>query len=301
MSQHPKMNLTVERRATYTFYKYMRARTQRYKKNTAKVNTGDTGSGKTIKALLESYIINPKRFSEERYANSAKEFLDLVDDSKRGDVLVWDEAGVSLSSRKWHSLSNILTGEVLQTYRDKYYTVIFIAPDLSFIDVQARKLLNIFSEVQRYDAKASYDYLYKMKVDRKKGNIFFPWYQARFEGTLINLPRVMTPFSAIKKIPKAPLKAIRLKETMFKDKIRKNSKSIISMLEQEDGQSLTIYDMISEVETNPDKYTDAKGNIDKSLIEVAFGIGRTKSLQIVKFVRKSISDKNKPATDITTL
>ena len=250
------------------------------------MNTGDTGSGKTLKALLSSYLINPRRFSAERYANSAKEFLDMVDDGKRGDVLIWDEAGVSLSSRKWHSLSNILTGEVLQTYRSRYYTVIFIAPDLSFIDVQARKLMNIFSEIQRYDANKSTDYLYKMKVDRKKGNIFFPWYQVKTKGMLVNLPRVMTPSSSLKRIPKDVLKEVRRKEENFKAKIRKNSLAIISMIDQEEERTDTIYDMINLVEAEPDKFTNTKSKLDENLIQLHFGIGRGKSRQIVKFLRK---------------
>lgn len=270
------------------YYKYLRARTRKYKMNTSIINTGDTGSGKTIRALIEATIIN-RNFDETKYANTAKEFLNVVDDSKKSDVVVWDEAGVSLSSRKWHSLSNIMTGEVLQTYRDRYLTVIFIAPDLSFVDVQARRLLNIFTETKRYDQTKSLGYLYKISINRKKGEIFFPWYQIRSMGTLINMPRINIPRESIKKISPSVLKAIKEKETEFKAKIRKNSLKMIQIIESEEENTDTIYDMINKVVSNQDKFMNIKGSIDQSLIQLEFGIGRTKADQIVKFVKKELA------------
>ena len=279
-------------RAPAIFYKYLWNRNHRYRQNTAKVNCGDTGCGKTVNAVVEAYTIN-KKFNESHYCNTAKEFIDAVDSSKRGDCIIWDEAGVSLSSRKWHSLSNILTGEVLQTYRINYLTVFFITPDLSFIDVQARKLMTIFCETKRYDHTQAYNYLYNLSVDRKRGDIFFPWYKFRAKGQYIHMPRILMPFKTIKKVPKPIWDGIRKKEMSFKEKVRKRSLALIRLIEQEEEGDRTIFDYINEVDSNRLKFTNNKGKLDIFLMQTHLQIGRDKARQIQRFIQKKDVDEQK--------
>lgn len=231
-------------------------------------------------------MLNPKRFDETFYANTAKEFIQIVDDSRRGDCVIWDEAGVSLSSRKWHSLSNILTGEVLQTYRVNYLTVFFVTPDLSFVDVQARRLMTLFVENKRYTEKEGHAWLYNISVDRKTGKIYFPWYTVKpRRGGLINLPHIKIPRKAINKVPKVTWKRIHEKELVFKHKTRKKNLAVIEAIEQEEN-TMTIYDMINEVDSNREKYTNPKGELDRHLVQLHLSVGRDKAAQIVKFIER---------------
>jgi len=269
------------------YYKYLWNRNHRYQYNTAQIVTGSGGSGKTIYAIISAFIINPKRFNENFYVNSAKEFITAVDDSHSGDTIAWDEVGVSLSSRKWHSLSNILTGETLQTYRRNKLTVFFVVPDISFVDIQARKLMTSFVELKRYDVKESIAWTYDISIDRKNGDIYYPAYRMILDGILIKMPRIRIPRVAMKKVSIDIWRAIHEKEETFKTKIRKQSLRLISMIEErEGGGDKTIFDIANEVQNERDKYTDEKGNLDWKLIKIDKNISRDKAQGIVALLKK---------------
>jgi len=78
---------------------------------------------------------------------------------KKGDFLIFDEAGVGISSRDWYSIQNKLLGCVLQTFRNMNIGVIFTTPNLSFIDIQARKLFHYYLETDHIDFKRELAYL----------------------------------------------------------------------------------------------------------------------------------------------
>jgi hypothetical protein len=275
-----------ENRAPYIYYKYLWNRNHRYQYNTAQIATGSGGSGKTTYAIISGFVINPRRFDETFYVNSAKEFITAVDDSHSGDTLVWDEVGVSLSSRKWHSLSNILTAETLQTYRRNKLTVFFVVPDMSFIDVQARKLMTSYVEVKRYNIDQSTAWIYDISIDRKKGEIYFPAYRMILDGMLIKMPRMIIPRIAMSKVPIEIWRAIHEKEETFKTKIRKQSLKMISLIEEKEGGQKTIFDYINEIQEEKWKYINSKNELDWKLIKTEKGISRDKAQEIVAFLKK---------------
>lgn len=286
-----KYELMPRETAMAIYLKYLWLRVHKHQFNTAIATTGDTGSGKTRGAILKGYILNPRRFNETCYVNSPREFLQAIDDSRMGDSIVWDEVGVSMSSRKWQSLSNILTAETLQTYRVNKLTVFFCLPDLSFCDVQARKLMTIYEEVKRSDTSMTRTYTYRMDTDRKEGKIWFKAYRMILGGRLTRMPTVEIPSSALKMVPKEIWDAITEKETEFKSKTRKRSLRTIEMLEKSDGETgsgETIYDMINKVQSDLQKYTTDKGKLDLDLISVDFGVGETKARQVKKWVEKTL-------------
>jgi len=293
LSTNSPMNTlpNVNQRCAYIYFKHLRNQNRRNNYNVSKVNTGNPGSGKTVEAIISSYVINPRRFDENSYVNTAKEFITRVDDSKKGDCIIWDEAGVSLSNRRWQSLSNILTGEVLQTYRINYLTVFFIAPDFSFIDVAARRLIDIFSESKRYDNKQSKSYLYNINIDRKKGDMYFPWFKIRTLGHIFDMPKLIIPKTIFKKVPKTIWKGIKEKEVSFKTRTRTKSLAMIKLIEQEDKTERTVYDIVNEIESNRNNYTNTKGKLDLHLIQYNYKIGRDKAQQIVKFLNKKAYNK----------
>ena len=278
----------VQNRAVYCYFRYLWNRNHRYQYNTAQIVTGGGGSGKTIFGIISAFIINPKRFSENFYVNSAKEFITAVDESRSGDSIVWDEVGVSLSSRKWHSLSNILTAETLQTYRRNKLTVFFVVPDMSFIDVQARKLMTSYVEMKRYNVDQSIAWIYNISIDRKKGDVYFPAYRMILDGILVKMPRMIIPRSVLKKIPIEIWRAIHEKENVFKTKIRRQSLKAISMIEErEGGGEKTIFDFINEIQLEKEKYMNDKNELDWKLIKIDKNISRDKAQAIIAFMKKN--------------
>jgi hypothetical protein len=278
----------LQNRAVYIYFKYLWNRNHRYQYNTAQIVTGDGGSGKTYFAILSAWVVNSKRFNENFYVNSAKEFITAVDDSRSGDTIVWDEVGVSLSSRKWHSLSNILTSETLQTYRKNKLTVFFVVPDMSFIDIQARKLMTNYVEMKRYGTNEAIAWIYKINIDRKKGEIYFPAYRMVMDGILMKMPRMVIPGRVMKRVPLEIWKAIHEKETTFKNKIRKQNLKVVSMIEErEGGGDKTIFDYINEIKLNRETYTNDKGELDWKLIKIDKEISRDKAQEIVTFLKKN--------------
>lgn len=282
-------------KAAYIYLKHIWNKIHKLQYNYAEVTTGNPGSGKTKSKITTAYLINRKRFDERFYCNTAKEFIQTVDDSRTGDTLVWDECGVSLSSRRWHSLSNILTGETLQTYRLNKLAVFFVVPDISFIDIQARKLMNAFVETKRYDLKKTTNWTYEIRVNRKTGDIYFPYFRSVIDGRLNAIPRIIYPKATINIVPKEITKSITEKEIEFKHRLRKRNLKLLEMIEgkaMDAGQ--TIFDMINIVNDDKEKYTNRKGNLDFYLIQTEFNIGKDKAIQIKKFIEKkgdSLSQK----------
>ena len=75
---------------------------------------GEPGSGKSYAALS----IAEKIGGNITVVFSPKQFMEAVNsgDLKKGDTLIFDEAGVGLAARDWNSKLNKLLGSVLQTF-----------------------------------------------------------------------------------------------------------------------------------------------------------------------------------------
>lgn len=157
--------------------------THEYKKNFLMCITGDPGEGKSLTACKIGEKLDP-HFSMDKVAYTGREFMNAVGGVRRtGEVIVWDEAGVGLPAREWSSISNRAINYVIQTFRKDHGCVIFVTPDLSFIDVQARKLLRCYTEARRYMKNPVNLWIYKISVQRKTGEIYFPHPIYRINGT----------------------------------------------------------------------------------------------------------------------
>jgi len=137
-----------------SFIRNIRYRLFKQNKNWLGIVCGDTGSGKSYSALSLADIIVPRGITIKRnMVFNAVQFLEKLNDKtlQKGDILIFDEAGVGMSSREWYSTQNKLMGSVLQTFRNLNVGVIFTTPNLSFIDVQARKLFHNYIETANID------------------------------------------------------------------------------------------------------------------------------------------------------
>lgn len=118
---------------------------------------GEPGSGKSYAALS----IAEKIGGNITVVFSPKQFMEAVNsgDLKKGDTLIFDEAGVGLAARDWNSKLNKLLGSVLQTFRNKNIACIFTTPSLSFVDKIARTLFHVYLEAVNRDDREKICYL----------------------------------------------------------------------------------------------------------------------------------------------
>jgi len=110
------------------------------------VFVGETGTGKSYSAIAMAEMIDPD-FTIEKVVYEPKDFLNLLDKCGRGEVIVFDEAGVGIPAREWQSIQNKLMGYVLQTFRYKNIGVFFTTPSLAFIDKQVKILTHFVVKV----------------------------------------------------------------------------------------------------------------------------------------------------------
>lgn len=127
---------------------------------------GRPGSGKSYLALrlAEMFdsrfrgIENPeyaRYIIEERVVTKPEQFAGLISNVNGripyGSVVIIDEAGIAMPYESWQSMNNRLMSTILQSFRNRRLITIFTLPNLKFLSIQARRLLNIFIEMKSID------------------------------------------------------------------------------------------------------------------------------------------------------
>jgi len=103
---------------------------------------GSPGKGKSYSGLRLCEDVDPT-FDITRVTFSSKEFMRLINSGlPSGSAIMFEEAGVLMSSRNWQSTVNRLLNFVFQTMRSRNYFVCLTLPDFSMLDAQARKLIH---------------------------------------------------------------------------------------------------------------------------------------------------------------
>lgn len=144
LSDKEKYVLECEKK--YSWVRYIRNRVLKKNKNFIVALTGATGSGKSWSSLSIGEMIDPN-FTEERVIFKGSKFMELLNVDgesvlNSGAVIVWDEAGVDLSSKNWYSTINKLLNLVMQTFRHRNIVLIFTVPYGDFVDSSTRKLFH---------------------------------------------------------------------------------------------------------------------------------------------------------------
>lgn len=254
-----------------------------YRYGWLQIITGMPGSGKSWTALTEAEIIDPT-FNIDRVGFTPKQYLEVIDGAKTGQFVVWDEVGVGISARKWQSASNIMITEVLQTMRHRRLGVILVVPDLSFIDVQARKLIHSYMECKRYRLNPPELWVYQINIDRKSGKIYWPHPKIRHNGKIVKLNNFV-----MKKNPSEELRTeYEKRHRKYKVRIENKARNAVNALEKELGDSMTVFDYAEHVKKNVKKYTNIKGKVDWRLVKSYHKFSREKSQQIVALANKSL-------------
>jgi len=115
-------------------------------RNNSIVFTGQTGSGKSYSAIALAEKLDPG-FNVNRIVFDVKSFLKLsTSNLPKGSVLIFDDAGVNLSSRDWAQLSVKVFSKFAQNSRYLNLTYIYTVPSMSYIEKISRELVNLYFE-----------------------------------------------------------------------------------------------------------------------------------------------------------
>jgi len=160
---------------TKLFVDLLNDRVWKYDKNAIVVFVGEPGSGKSYTAIRIATFINPNFNIDEHLVFTVEDFFKALDTAERGDVIIFDEAGVGIPAREWQSIQNKLFSYVLQTFRYKNVLVFMTTPNMIYLDKHARALVNYVVNVLGYninDRKAMC-VIYEKKHDPVRGSIQF--------------------------------------------------------------------------------------------------------------------------------
>lgn len=124
-----------------------RSRTRGKNQNYMLVVVGPTGSGKSYSAIALAMMIDPD-FDISRVCFRAEEFLKAASrDLDPGSVIVFDEAGIDVSSREWYTVRNKAINQTVETFRRDNLVCIWTTPVLSNIDKKSRSYFHGLAEV----------------------------------------------------------------------------------------------------------------------------------------------------------
>jgi len=186
---------------THCLLKYIENRIYKENKNLMVVIVGECGSGKSYAGLSIAEQLDPN-FSVNNVAFSPEEFMDLVhsSDLPRGSVILMDEFGVSMDSRKWHSVGNKLLSYVLETFRYKGYVVFFTVPDVAFIDTNARRLVHAQFKTNGILVKENVCRIrpYFTQNDVLEGNCYRKFLNVSVDGHRKTIDEIRVPLPSVK-------------------------------------------------------------------------------------------------------
>lgn len=109
-----------------------------------------SGVGKSYTGLRIAEMMDPDyrtgTGAMDKIVFTPKDFIRAMDviekKGKRGQVLLIDEAGLLIDSRRWYSLINKAVGDVVMTFRTLRCMAIFVTPAMDVVDRRIRMFFN---------------------------------------------------------------------------------------------------------------------------------------------------------------
>ena len=135
---------------------------------------GQKGSGKSYFAMSIAEIIDPK-FSVNNISFDPVSFMQLIKMRGVGEVIIMDDAGLTIPARQFYSKSNQFITVALETCRFKNQILIMTMPTLSMIDKNARLLMDYSfwtRSIDRVEEKSTAT-MYFISSNPNSGKIYF--------------------------------------------------------------------------------------------------------------------------------
>ena len=173
--------------------------------NWIQIIEGQTGSGKSTASISLAIAINPD-FNADYIVFTAKEYINLVKNLKKGQVVIWDETGVGFSAKDFQTNISKNISKVFQTMRFKNGATIMTAPVLGMVNLDARRLVHAIMRTDgilrahRINYLKVYYYTTKMLKDKpiaKKIRYSINDALFIFKRLAIVRPRLKGPYSRV--------------------------------------------------------------------------------------------------------
>ena len=95
---------------------------------------GDTGSGKSLAAMRAGYVVSSSKLNINHICMDASEFIEAILESKKGQVIIADEAISMFFSRAAMTKEARLMQELMAQIRQKNLCIILCVPDVLTLD-----------------------------------------------------------------------------------------------------------------------------------------------------------------------
>lgn len=176
------------------FYSEINTRVKKKKKNCLIMVIGDFGSGKSWLSCKAGHDLDKNFNVEERVIFRPREFINLLkeDKLKFGSTIVFDEVGVGMGAREWHSFYNRALDKIIQTFRNKRLVVFFTVPvDSMLVDSHLRKFFHYEVECTGidFDKKETVCKIYRLQYNHRMKKI----YRRRIRGNMGKYGRYRFP------------------------------------------------------------------------------------------------------------
>lgn len=278
----------------------IRERVTKYNKNFLGIIVGDTGSAKSYSALTACEQLDPS-FTMDRCAfGYAEDFMDILENQKirRGNAVLWDEAGVGIPVTEFWSIFNRMVNFVLQTFRSNNLIVWFTVPDDSFIDPHTKKLFHMYIEAKYIDFAKSQAVLkiHELQHNRRMHKTYFPFPRVRSVDrkiSIINRIRVGMPSLALRTEYEKRKKIFNEKLQIQANKTIRAQRVKQEMLQQR--ASITDNDVLKDIIRHPNVYTNEYNKrtyIDVDKVMTMHGVGIMRAKRIKKKAESKLNIKN---------
>lgn len=172
------------------FCKWIHNRLIKNNKNVLLATTGPTGSSKSYQDLRKAELWYKYHFNEEfpidNCCFSVDELIRRIHrgNLRRGEILIFEEAGVNLGSLDFQNKISKMFTYVLQSFRSMNIGIFFNLPYLSMLNKQARLLLhaNFVTCGIDKDKKIAMCKPYFHQVNQKTGKIYTRFLRIKVNG-----------------------------------------------------------------------------------------------------------------------
>ena len=219
------------------FLKYLKARVINNKNNMI-ICTGPTGSGKSWSNLRICEDADDT-FDIKKVSFGPEQFMAIINSGElkgKGAAMIYDEAGVTFNARNWYSVSNKMLHYFLQTCRSQNQMLFFNSPDISFLDVGARKLFHIHLETCgiNYDKKYVILKPLCLQIAQGSGKVYKKYLRVKVHNGYGGIKKVERI-----KVPKPNQELLDAYEEKKGEFVKQLNQEIYSKIKQGDKKSLT--------------------------------------------------------------
>lgn len=193
-------------KGTQFWISYIKARIKNNKNFLCPI-VGPTGTGKSYAGVQMMYYLTG-RYEPKNICLTARAFMDRLTcgELNKGDVIVWDEAGIDLNAKQWQSLANRIVNYVMQTFRKENLIVFFTVPYFQFLDSDTRKLVHALFETKKINYKTNLSTIkpFIVQINSETGKMYRKYLRIRnnVSNSIVPVKRITVekPDEAILKI-----------------------------------------------------------------------------------------------------